>query len=73
MKKLAILFLIFSGIFLPVQLVKANDLMKWEDVASMQINRTSGGTRTFNENDGIEAFVIRKVSTYFCRKGQIDF
>ncbi len=27
----------------------------------MQINRASGGTRTFNENDGIEEFVIRKV------------
>ncbi|MBS4199148.1 DUF3888 domain-containing protein [Bacillus sp. FJAT-49732] len=27
----------------------------------MQINRTSGGTRTFNENDGIEVFVIQKV------------
>ncbi|MED1909056.1 DUF3888 domain-containing protein [Cytobacillus firmus] len=61
MKKLVILILVFTGIFLPVQLVRANVLMKWEDVASMQINRTSGGTHTFNENDGIEAFVIQKV------------
>ncbi|WP_102345943.1 DUF3888 domain-containing protein [Bacillus sp. Marseille-P3661] len=61
MKKLVILFLIFTGTFLPVQLVKANVQMKWEDVAFMQINRTSGGTRTFNENDGIEAAVIQKV------------
>lgn len=61
MKKLVILFLVFTGIILPVQLVKANVQLKWEDVASMEINRTSGGTRTFNENDGIEAFVIKKV------------
>jgi len=61
MKKLAILIMVFNGISLPVQQVKADSLMKWEDVASMQINRTSGGTRTFNENDGIEAFVIQKV------------
>jgi hypothetical protein len=61
MKKLVIIILVFSGFFLPVQLVKANVLMKWEDVASMQIYRTSGGTRTFNENDGIDAFVIQKV------------
>ncbi|MDP4086475.1 MAG: DUF3888 domain-containing protein [Bacillota bacterium] len=61
MKKLVILILVFSGFSLPVQPVKANVLMKWEDVTSMQIYRTSGGTRTFNENDGIEAFVIQKV------------
>ncbi|WP_458412521.1 DUF3888 domain-containing protein [Schinkia sp. CFF1] len=61
MKKLVILFLVFTGIILPVQLVKANVQLKWEDVASMEINRTSGGARTFNENDGIEAFVIKKV------------
>ncbi|MFK9094288.1 DUF3888 domain-containing protein [Bacillus salipaludis] len=61
MKNIVILFLVFSGIFLPVQLANANVLMKSEDVSSMQINRTSGGTRTFNENDGIEEFVIRKV------------
>lgn len=65
MKKLVVIILVFTGIFLPVQLVKANVLMKWEDVASMQINRTSGGTRTFNENDGIEAFVIQKVIEWF--------
>jgi len=61
MKQLAILILVFFGIILSVQQVQANALMKWEDVASMQIYRTSGGTRTFNENDGIEAFVIQKV------------
>jgi hypothetical protein len=61
MKKFVILFLVLISILLPVHLVKANVQMKWEDVASMQINRTSGGTRTFNENDGIEAFVIQKV------------
>lgn len=61
MKKLVLLILVFTGISFPVQLVMANVLMKWEDVASMQINRTSGGTRTFNENDGIEASVIQKV------------
>jgi hypothetical protein len=60
MKRLVILFLLFTG-FLPVQLVKANVPMKWEDIDSMQINRTSGGTRTFNENDGIESYVIQKV------------
>lgn len=61
MKKLVVIILVFTEIFLPVQLVKANVLLKWEDVVSMQINRTSGGTRTFNENDGIEGFVIQKV------------
>ena len=61
MKKLVIVILVFSGIFLPIQLVEANVLLKWEDVASMEINRTTGGTRTFHENDGIEAFVIQKV------------
>jgi hypothetical protein len=59
MKKLAILILVFT--FLPVQLAKANVPIKSEDVASIQINRTSGGTRTFKENNGIEEFVIRKV------------
>jgi hypothetical protein len=61
MKKKVILFLVFSGIFLPIQRANANVLMKLEDVSSMQINRTSGGTRTFNENDSMEEFVIRKI------------
>src|SRR4051794_20851878 len=61
MKKLVIIILVFSGIFLPIHLVKANVLLKWEDVAYIEINRTTGGTRTFHENDGIEAFVIQKV------------
>ncbi|SMQ81548.1 hypothetical protein SAMN05444673_4373 [Bacillus sp. OV166] len=61
MKKLVIIILVFSGLFLPIQLVQANVHMKWDDVASMQIYRTSGGTRIFNENDGIESFVIKKV------------
>jgi hypothetical protein len=61
MKKLFIIILVISRILLPVQLVKANVSIKSEDVSSLQINRTSGGTRTFNENDGIEEFVIRKV------------
>lgn len=62
MKKFIIVFMVFIGIFLPIPFVKANNvLMKWEDVASMQINRTSGETRTFHENDGMEAFVIQKV------------
>jgi hypothetical protein len=61
MKKLIILILVITGIFLPVHLAKANDLLKSEYVASMQINRTTGGTRTFRECDGIEEFVIRKV------------
>ncbi|SDN70403.1 DUF3888 domain-containing protein [Bacillus sp. OK048] len=61
MKRLVILFLVYTVVFLPVQLAKADVSIKSEDVASIQINRTSGGTRTFNENDGIEEFVIRKV------------
>jgi hypothetical protein len=60
MKRL-VLVLVFIGIFLPNQLAKANVLIKWENVDSMQIFRTSGGERTFNENDGIEGFVIQKV------------
>jgi Protein of unknown function (DUF3888) len=47
--------------FFQVQLANANVLLKSENVASMQINRTTGGTRTFSESDGIEEFVIRKV------------
>jgi hypothetical protein len=61
MKRLIILILVITGVFLPVQLANANVLLRSEDVASLQINRTSGGTRTFSENDGIEEFVIRKV------------
>jgi glutathionylspermidine synthase len=61
MKKLILLILIVTGIFLPVQLANANILMKAEDVASMQINRLSGGSRVFRENDGIEESVIKKV------------
>jgi hypothetical protein len=68
MKKIVILFLVFSWTFLPVQLANANVLMKSEDVSSMQINRTSGSTRTFNENDGIEEFVIRKVVEWIKRR-----
>jgi len=52
---------VITEIFLPVQKANANALLKSDDVASMQINRTSGGTRTFNESNGIEEVVIRKV------------
>jgi hypothetical protein len=61
MKKIIILILVITGNFLSVQLANANELLKSEDVASMQINRTTGGTRTFIESDGVEGFVIRKV------------
>ena len=64
MKKLVMIVLVFFVVFSLVYLVQANGLMKWEDVLSMQINRTSGGTRTFHENNGIEAFVIQKVSDW---------
>ena len=61
MKKLVIIILVFTGTFLLAPLAWANVAMKWEDVASMQIYRTSGGTRTFSEMDGIEGLVIQKV------------
>ncbi|WHY77244.1 DUF3888 domain-containing protein [Neobacillus sp. WH10] len=61
MNKLVILILVFSGFFLPVQLAKANVPIKSEDVASIQINRLSGGSRVFKETDGYEEPVIRKV------------
>ncbi|MFC7686626.1 DUF3888 domain-containing protein [Ureibacillus sp. GCM10028918] len=61
MKKLIIFIIVITEIFLPLQMANANGLLKSEDVASMQINRTSGGTRTFNENNGIEEVAIRKV------------
>lgn len=61
MKRLIILILVITWIYLPVQMVNANVLLKSENVLSLQINRTSGGTRTFSESDGIEEVVIKKV------------
>jgi Protein of unknown function (DUF3888) len=46
---------------LPALRTNANTLIKSEDVASIQIQRLSGGSRVFSEKDGIEEFVIRKV------------
>lgn len=61
MKRLLTLILVVTAIFLPVQLVNGNILLKSEDIDSIQINRTSGGTRTFSARDGNEEIVIRKV------------
>jgi hypothetical protein len=61
LKKLVVLFLVLAGYFLSVPLAEANVSIKSEDVASIQINRLSGGTRIFSESDGIEEYVIRKV------------
>ena len=61
MKKLIILILIFTGSFSQLQLVNAAVPLKSEDIAFIQVNRLSRGSRIFKETDGYEEPVIKKV------------
>ncbi|MBK5446954.1 MULTISPECIES: hypothetical protein [unclassified Peribacillus] len=63
MKKLVILVLVFTVLFSPIQLAKANiqPKLKTGDVLSVQVNRLYGGSRLFKESDGYEEVIINKV------------
>jgi hypothetical protein len=65
LNKLVILFVFFASYFHSIQLTKAAFQLKTSDVASIQINRLSGGSRVFNENDGYEEPIVRKVVEMF--------
>jgi hypothetical protein len=61
LKKFVILIVFIASYFHSIQLTIAAVQLKTEDVASIQINSLSGGKRVFNENNGYEELVVRKV------------
>jgi predicted PurR-regulated permease PerM len=61
LKKLVIVFVILIVYFHLIPQVNANIQLSPENISAIQINRLSGGMRVFNENDGYEEPVPKKV------------
>lgn len=64
MKRIAIILMVFTGLFLGVQVAMATSIhprLKTEDLLTIQVKSTSGKSRVFNHSDGYDEVIMDKV------------